>query len=185
MKPKLEQRTVYAITIVTLLAVSAGWAVAFTWNPLTVNGGANATNFAAGDTIYGQPGAVATQNFTANWGSDTCGAVHVGATTLQPGVDLTVINAPGAGATCSALDYEEMVNFTSADLTQGTYANQFVVSAEFNTGGFTTTSYATGCTITSTVSQCEVSIVIDSGVVASSGSIPDVTAVEITVTGST
>jgi hypothetical protein len=180
-KGKLAQRTVYAATIVTILAVAGGVAMAAAlFSPIVVSGGGNTASVSTAGTIYG--GGTASQILTTG-ASDTaagsgCGVTGTGAS--------WIINAPDGAGSCATIgtDYVEEVTFTSAaQSAAGTYTDQFVVSSDWNNGAYGTGSDSVMCTVAAS-GTCSVTIFFDSGVSTSLSGPPVLDAVGVTITGS-
>jgi hypothetical protein len=187
MKAPLKRRAVYAATIVTMLVMVTGFALAsgllpvFTSTVVKGNQGAVST----ADTIY-SPG-ISSSLFWASAGGATGSCTT---TTFSSVIDLEIVTAwvaGGPGACTTTQDYIVQLNFTSAaSLTAGTtYTDQFIISSEFGTAATYTTSAAEiACTtVASTGNQCQATLNIDTGIPTTDAQ-PAVEAIDITVTGS-
>jgi hypothetical protein len=102
---RIEQRTVYAITIVTILAVAGGWAAAYAFTTTSVyqhNGSYNVIN----QGVANWPNLPIVEFGVTN---STC--TQTG-TFSEAGVDVTVLQ--NTSATCTVGDFAEVFGFTSA-----------------------------------------------------------------------
>lgn len=184
MGQKLRRRSVYLATIVAILAMVGGFALASGlfggFGTITVNGNQGAVTTA--DTIY-EPG-VSASLFTV-------GAGGAGGTCTAPvssGSSPVVVTAwlqGGPGACTATSDYVLQLTFTSASQSVAkTYTDSFVISSEFGSAvSFTTGSAVIACTLTVAPTECQAVINIDTGVPATAAQ-PALDAVDVTVTGS-
>jgi hypothetical protein len=181
---KVRQRSVYAATIVAMITLVAGFALASGlfggFTSTTVNGNQGVVSTA--NTIY-SPGITAS-NF------DT-GAGGTGGTCTAPSSSgsgtITVVGwvHGGPGACTTTADYVVKLTFTSGALTSSkTYTDNFVISAEFGSATtYTTDSVSISCALGSSDTVCQAVINIDSGI-ANTSAQPSVNAIDVTVTGS-
>jgi hypothetical protein len=187
MKTRMRRRAIYATTIVSILALTAGFVLAsnvigpFT-GPTVVNG--NQGTVTSGNTIY-QSGISASTFWTSAAGSlGTC--TGSSSSTTADEVVVTGWVAGGPGACTTTVDYILQLTFTSADtLTLGaTETDRFVISSEFNgASSYTTDSVVLTCSLVSSDNQCQAVINIDSGV-ATTNPQTSVNNIDVTITGS-
>lgn len=179
---RLQRRTVYAGTIVSMLILASGFVLAsgLPWGGLTYNtirGNQQVINGA--DTIY-SPG-LSSEVFQSQAGPGSCtNAVPISGTSYQN----IAWMAGGSGATCSSSsdDYYLTLTFASAaSLSAGTYKDTFTVSSEFSASSYTTSNVNVTCTLASS-GQCTVALNIDTGV-ASINAQPVVESIAVTITG--
>jgi len=185
MKPLMKRRTVYAATIVTMLVMVSGFALASGlfngFTSTTVNG--NQGTISTANTIY-SPGVTGSVFLTGAGGSlGTCTGPS-----SSGGAEVTVTAwvAGGPGACTATPDYVVQLTFASAaTLTSSkTYTDEFVISSEF--GGattYTTSSVSIACALGGSGNQCQAVINIDTGIAATLAQ-PSVDAIGVTVTGS-
>lgn len=181
----LQRRTIYAATIVAILAMVGGFALAgasfLGFTSTSVNGNQGVIN--VGNTIYSL-GVNGSELITGAGGvGGACTAPSSSATAHE--VFVTAWFRGGPGACTTTPDYIYQLNFTSANPVVGTspFSDKFVISSEFGTAiTYTTDSVTVVCTLT-TETFCQADINIDTGVATTSPQ-PAVEAVDITVSGS-
>jgi len=183
MKPLMKRRTVYAATIVAMLVMVSGFALASglfgTFGSTKVNG--NQGTISTGNTIYspGVTGSVFTYGAGGTGGTCT-GPSSSGSTTVT--VVAWVHGGPGACTTTS--DYVLQLTFASGNtLTAGTYTDEFVISSEFGGAATYTTDMVSIVCVLSSTGECVAVINIDTGIAATLAQ-PSVDAIGVTVTGS-
>lgn len=185
METRMKRRTVYAVTIVAMLATVSGFALASgtfgTFGTLSVGG--NQGSVTTTDTIYAS-GLSGSEFWVAAGGSGgTCTAPSSTGTTS---VVVTAWVAGGPGACTATSDYVLQLTFTSANsLTSSkTYTDEFVISSEFGSASsFTTSQVSIGCALGATGDQCTAVINIDTGTSAIEAQ-PGMVSLGVTVTGS-
>jgi hypothetical protein len=190
MKPLMKRRTVYAATIVTMLVMVGGFALASgifqNFGSTTVKGNQGAVTTTS-DTIYssGLTKSVFTQGTDGSGGA--CSTPLAYSPANDSGFEI-VTNSwvqGGPGACNNVADYVMQIQFASAaTLTAGAYSDTFSISSEFGSASAYTTSTVTiTCTLTGSENQCGVIINIDTGIAANMPQ-PGLEALDITVTGS-
>jgi hypothetical protein len=185
MKPLMKRRTVYAATIVTMLVMVSGFALA---SGLFMN--------FSSTTVYGNQGTISTANTIYSSGITASmfgtGAGGSGGTCTLPssssGTEVTVTAwvSGGPGACTTTPDYVMQLTFTSAaTLTSSkTYTDYFVISSEFGGAStYTTSSVSIVCALGAGGNQCQAVINIDTGIAATMAQ-PSLDAIGVTVTGS-
>jgi hypothetical protein len=181
---KLRQRSVYAATIVAMVALVAGFALASglfgTFTSTTINGNQGVVSTAS--TIY-SPGITAS-TFTMGAGG-TAGTCTAPASSGSATVSVVAWVQGGPGACTTTVDYVLQLTFTSGTLAGSkTYTDNFVISAEFGSATtYTTDSASIACTLGGSGTVCQAVINIDSGI-ATTAAQPSVNAIDVTVTGS-
>ena len=146
-KGKLGRRTIYAMTIVTILAVSGGYAAAAVFSQTTVyqhSEGYNVIN--QGTTDWPTDPTV---NYVTIPSSVACGASGTTAGSATPATFYVLQNTTTGNGGCAAGDFGEQFTFTSLAgiSTQGTDTFQFSASW-MGTYGMPPTSCSTGTCVT-------------------------------------
>jgi hypothetical protein len=185
MKSVWRSRTIYIGTVAAMSMLVAGFALAsgsFSgFGSITVQG--NQSGVVTANTIY-SPG-LSNSEYTigANGAAGTCSANTNGGSASD--VVVTAWVSGGAGGCSGVQDYVLQLTFTSAaDLSAGTYTDEFVVSSDFGTASaMTTGAVSVVCTPSVAPATCNAVINIDTGI-PTTATQPNVNSVEITVTGS-
>ncbi len=202
---RLTRRTTYVVTIVAMLAVAGGFAVAtafyasLTMGPTGFGGAQGSAT--AGSTIYSASGSSSSASFAVNAPS-SAGCTSTATSTPASGSTSTVTStatawvAGASGATCpTTSDYYDELTFTSAGQsvaasTTATFTDKFTVT--LGIGTTSTTYYSSTVTVTcsydntaasSATLTCVADINADTGV-ANSASQPTISSIQVTVTGS-
>ncbi len=163
MSRKIGRKTVYVGTIVGVLALVAGFAMAAAFQTGTVNSGQNGYSANVVGTIWAG-GATGTLLPTLAPGasSNTCNAApgpvatpYASSFSVTTGTSLTESLYFGMSASgCSANDFAEVWTFTlpQSDLTAKTYVDTFTVSTTWTPSGGTATTAVASDIVSMTVS---------------------------------
>lgn len=172
---KLRRRSVYIGTIVTLVAMVGGLALAVGISGITFAPGTGNQNFgqiSSGNTLYGAGPVVATLNLVSGDGSasGTCGG------TAAYSASAATIVVAGAASACTATgEWYDLLTFTGVSVT-ATTSDTFWVAVN---GGLSGTSF----TVTSGTifNPATLTIYIDDGPTSAA---PQITSLTVTVNGS-